>query len=232
MTVKTVVIAAHEIALAERFADALTSAEHRAIVVTKYEALVEQLVDTSNRIDLVILDLQLGTCSGPSFVQSIKKFERCPPVLIFSSSVTSNNEARQLANIGVVGYINERCPTQQILSVLAPHLSPDSFNRRGSPRVSLGIPVSYAVGDSLSTATTLNLSKGGIAIRAMTSFKLSSKARIRFRLPGTKREIEADARVVWTDQRGGMGLQFERVDAADQVAIDGFLDRYFDSATA
>ena len=98
--------------------------------------------------------------------------------------------------------------------------------------MSLGIPVSYAVGESLSTATTLNLSKGGIAIRAMTSFKLSSKARIRFRLPGTKREIEADARVVWTDQRGGMGLQFERVDAADQVAIDGFLDRYFDSATA
>ena len=232
MTVKTVVIAAREIALAERFADALASAEHRAIVVTKYEALVEQLVDTSNRIDLVILDLQLGTCRGPSLVQSIKRFEHFPPVLIFSSSVTSNNEARQLADLGAVGYVNEQCPAQQILPMLAPHLSPDSFNRRSSPRVSLDIPVSYAVGDSLSTATTLNLSKGGIAIRAMTSFELSSKARIRLRLPGTKREIEADARVVWTDQRVGMGLQFERVDAADQVAIDGFLDRQFDSATA
>ena len=98
--------------------------------------------------------------------------------------------------------------------------------------MSLGIPVSYAVGDSLSTATTLNLSKGGIAIRAITSFELSSKAMIRFRLPGTKREIEADARVVWTDQRVGMGLQFERVEGADQVAVDRFLVQHFDSATA
>ena len=232
MIVKTVVIAAHDTALAERFAAALTSAKHRAMVVTKYEALVERLVDTSDRIDLIILDLQLGTCKGPSLVQSIQKIERCPPVLIFSSSVTSNNEARQLTNLGVVGYVNEHCPTQQILSVLAPHLSPDSFNRRSNPRVTLGIPVSYAVGDSLSTATTLNLSKGGIAIRTMTPLELSSKLRIRFRLPGTKREIEADARVVWTDQRVGMGLQFERVDGADQVAVDRFLVRHFDSATA
>jgi len=232
MIVKTVVIAAHDTALAERFAAALTSAEHCAMVVTKYEALVERLVDTSDRIDLVILDLQLGTCKGPSLVQSIQKIERCPPVLIFSSSVTSNNEARQLTNLGIVGYVNEHCPTQQILPVLAPHLSPDSFNRRSNPRVTLGIPVSYAVGDSLSTATTLNLSKGGIAIRTMTPLELSSKLRIRFRLPGIKREIEADARVVWTDQRVGMGLQFERVDGADQVAVDYFLLRHFDSATA
>ena len=232
MIVKTVVIAAHDTALAERFAAALTSAKHRAMVVTKYEALVERLVDTSDRIDLVILDLQLGTCKGPSLVQSIQKIELCPPVLIFSSSVTSNNEARQLTNLGVVGYVNEHCPTQQILSVLAPHLSPDSFNRRSNPRVTLGIPVSYAVGDSLSTATTLNLSKGGIAIRTMTPLELSSKLRIRFRLPGTKREIEADARVVWTDQRVGMGLQFERVEGADQVAVDRFLVQHFDSATA
>ena len=232
MIVKTVVIAAHDTALAERFAAALTSAKHRAMVVTKYEALVERLVDTSDRIDLVILDLQLGTCKGPSLVQSIQKIERCPPVLIFSSSVTSNNEARQLTNLGVVGYVNEHCPTQQILPVPAPHLSPDSFNRRSNPRVTLGIPVSYAVGDSLSTATTLNLSKGGIAIRTMTPLELSSKLRIRFRLPGTKREIEADARVVWTDQRVGMGLLFERVDGADQVAVDRFLVQHFDSATA
>ena len=232
MTVKTVVIAAHETDLAERFTAALTSAEHRAMAVTKYEALVERLVDASDRIDLVILDLQLGTCKGPSLVQSIRKIEHCPPILIFSSSVTSNNEARQLANLGVVGYVNEHCHSQQIISVLAPHLSPDSFNRRGSPRVTLGIPVSYTVGDSLNTATTLNLSKGGIAIRTMTPLELSSKARIRFRLPGTKHEIEADARVVWTDQRVGMGLQFESVDAVDQVAVDDFVDRHRDSATA
>ena len=78
MTMKTVVIAAHDADLAERFTAALTSAEHRAMAVTKYEALVERLVDASDRIDLVILDLQLGTCKGPSLVQSIRKIEHCP----------------------------------------------------------------------------------------------------------------------------------------------------------
>jgi hypothetical protein len=50
---------------------------------------------------------------------------------------------------------------------------------------------------------------------------------VRFRLPGSKVDVEADSRVAWSDRRVGMGLQFEKVDPADQAAIDEFVDQHF-----
>jgi uncharacterized protein (TIGR02266 family) len=116
---------------------------------------------------------------------------------------------------------------QNILPSLAPHLFPDNFNRRSSPRVLLGIPVSYRFGNTIAAALTLNLSKGGVAIRTMSPLPQEAKVRVRFRLPGSKHEIEAESRVAWSDRRTGMGLQFEKVESADQQAIYHFVDQHF-----
>jgi uncharacterized protein (TIGR02266 family) len=127
----------------------------------------------------------------------------------------------------VAGYVNEYSAVQHILPSLAPHLFPDNFNRRSSPRVVLGIPVAYRAGDTITAVLTLNLSKGGIGIRTMSPLAEGARVRLRFRLPGARREIEAEARVAWSDRRIGMGLQFERVQAEDQSAIDEFVDTHF-----
>ena len=113
--------------------------------------------------------------------------------------------------MGVVGYINEYSTVQHILPSLAPHLFPDSFNRRASPRVVLGIPIAYRFGNTIATALTLNISRGGIAIRTTSPLAGGAKIKIRFRLPRGKREVDVEARVAWTDRRVGMGLQFEGV---------------------
>jgi hypothetical protein len=65
----------------------------------------------------------------------------------------------------VAGYVNEYSAVQHILPSLAPHHFPDSYNRRTSPRVVLGIPLAYRFGNTIAAALTLNLSHGGIAIR-------------------------------------------------------------------
>ena len=46
-------------------------------------------------------------------------------------------------------------------------------------------------------------------------------------MPGSKRDIEAEGRVAWSDRRVGMGIQFDAVDAAHQAAIDTFVDAHF-----
>ena len=51
--------------------------------------------------------------------------------------------------------------------------------------------------------------------------------RARFRLPGSTRDIDADTRVSWTDRQIGMGLTFEKLDPADKVEIDAFVDAHF-----
>ena len=151
-------------------------------------------------------------------MRSIRKLDGGKlPILVFSGTIATAEEVRDLAALGVSGYVNEYSAVQHILPSLAPHLFPDNFNRRGSPRVVLGIPVAYRFGNTIAAALTLNLSKGGLAIRTMSPLQQDAKVRVRFRLPGSKRDIEAESRVAWSDRRVGMGLQFEKVDPADQA---------------
>jgi uncharacterized protein (TIGR02266 family) len=161
-------------------------------------------------------------------VRSIRKLDEGRlPILVFSGTIATADEVRDLAALGVSGYVNEYSAVQHILPSLAPHLFPDNFNRRSSPRVVLGIPAAYRFGNTIAAALTLNLSKGGLAIRTMSPLQQNAKVRVRFRLPGSKRDIEAESRVAWSDRRVGMGLQFEKVDPADQARIDEFVDQHF-----
>jgi hypothetical protein len=61
----------------------------------------------------------------------------------------------------------------------------------------------------------------------MSPLPAAAKVRVRFRLPGSKRDIEAESRIAWSDRRVGMGLQFEKVSHDDQAAIDEFVDQHF-----
>ena len=105
-------------------------------------------------------------------------------MLIFSGTIANADEVRELAALGVAGYVNEYSAVQHILPSLAPHLFPDNFNRRGSPRVVLGIPIQYRFGNTIAAALTLNLSHGGIAIRTTSPLDSGAKIKVRFRHAG------------------------------------------------
>jgi len=175
-----------------------------------------------------VLDLRLSSTPGIDLIRHIRKLDTGRlPILIFSGTIGSSDEVRDLAGLGVAGYVNEYSAVQHILPSLAPHLFPDSFNRRSSPRVVLGIPVQYRFGNTIAAALALNLSHGGIAIRTTSPLDGGAKIRVRFRMPGSKRDIDAEGHVVWSDRRVGMGVQFETVDGVSQVLIDNFVDAHF-----
>jgi uncharacterized protein (TIGR02266 family) len=225
---KTVVIADDTGFVRDRFKAALEEAGHRPIVVRSAVELLARVRADLDRIDLIALDLRLPNAPGVDLVRAIRKIDEGRlRILVFSGTIASAEEVRELASLGVVGYINEYSAVQHIMPSLAPHLFPDSFNRRGSPRVVLGIPVAYRFGNTIATALTLNLGRGGIAIRTTSPLDPGAAARVRFRLPAGPREIEIEARVSWSDRRVGMGLQFEKVDPTDQSAIDQFVDSHF-----
>jgi uncharacterized protein (TIGR02266 family) len=225
---KTVVIADDTAFVRDRFKAALEEAGHRSIVVRSAVELLARVRADLDRIDLIALDLRLPNAPGVDLVRAIRKIDEGRlRILVFSGTIASAEEVRELAGLGVVGYINEYSAVQHIMPSMAPHLFPDSFNRRLSPRVVLGIPVAYRFGNTIATALTLNLARGGIAIRTTSPLDSGAAARIRFRLPAGPREIEVEARVSWSDRRVGMGLQFEKVEPADQAAIDTFVDSHF-----
>src|ERR1700741_5468576 len=209
VSAKTVVVADDTAFVRDRFRSVLEGAGHKAIAVKSAAELLARVRADMGHVDLIVLDLRLPHAPGVELVRAIRKLDEGRlPILIFSGTIASADEVRELAALGVAGYVNEYSAVQHILPSLAPHLFPDNFNRRGSPRVVLGIPIAYRFGNTIAAALTLNLSRGGIAIRTTSPLDLSAKVRLRFRLPGSKRDIDAEARVAWSDRRHGMGLQF------------------------
>jgi CheY-like chemotaxis protein len=225
---KTVVVADDTAFVRDRFRTALENAGHKAIAVKSAAELLARIRADLIAIDLVVLDLRLPHAPGVDLVRSIRKLDDGKlPILIFSGTIASAEEVKELAALGVAGYVNEYSAVQHILPSLAPHLFPDNFNRRGSPRVVLGIPIQYRFGNTIAAALTLNLSHGGIAIRTTSPLEGSAKIRVRFRMPGSKKDIDAEGRVAWSDRRVGRGIQFETVDPANQTIIDNFVDAHF-----
>jgi len=228
---KTIIVAGDTADVRDRFSHALTGAGHTPLPIDTAVALLARVRDDVLSIDLIVLDLHLSDSDGVELVRAIRRLEgtRRLPLVVFSGTIGSAEDVRDLAALGVSGYVNEHSVPQNILPSLAPHLFPDNFNRRGSPRVVLGIPVSYQLGNTIAAALTLNLSKGGLAVRTMSPLQQGSKITARFRLPDGKTDVETESRISWSDRRIGMGVQFEKVEPADQGAIDEFVDRHFSS---
>ena len=135
---------------------------------------------------------------------------------------------RELAALGVAGYVNEYSAVQHILPSLAPHLFPDNFNRRGSPRVVARHPDQYRFGNTIAAALTLNLSRGGIAIR--TTSPLESGAKVRGALPPAGRQdATSTPRGAWpgATAASAWASSSRRVDARRSDAIDKFVDAHF-----
>jgi uncharacterized protein (TIGR02266 family) len=223
---KTVFVADDTAFVRDRFKAALERAGHQAVTVRTGPELLLKLRQ-AQPIDLIVLDLRLPRVNGLALLRQIGRLEKPPAIVVFSGTIASADEVRALATLGVSGYVNEYTAAQHIVPSLAPHLFPEQHHRRSSPRVVLGIQVSYRFGNTVASALTLNVSRGGFAVRTTSLLPVGTPVRARFRLPENGADILVDARVAWVDHRGGMGLQFTKVGRAAQAEIDRFIESHF-----
>src|SRR5216110_2185645 len=190
VSTKTVVIADDTAFVRDRFRTAVENAGHKAIVVKSAAELLARVRADLYQIDLIVVDLRLPHAPGVDLVRSIRKLDEGRlPVLVFSGTIASAEEVKELAALGVAGYVNEYSAVQHILPSLAPHLS-----------------------------------HGGIAIRTTSPLESGAKIKVRFRMPGSKQDIDGEGRVAWSDRRVGMGIQLETVEPNNQTIIDSFVD--------
>src|ERR1700674_4256592 len=142
VSIKTIIVADDTAFVRDRFRTALEAAGHKAVVVKSAAELLARVRADLEQIDLIVLDLRLPHAPGVDLVRSIRKLDEGRlPMLIFSGTGVNAEEVRHPAALGVARSVNEYSALQHILPPRAPHLFPDNFNRRGSPRVVLGIPI-------------------------------------------------------------------------------------------
>jgi uncharacterized protein (TIGR02266 family) len=225
---KTVLVADDTAFVRDRFKVAIEGAGHKALTAQNGTELLGCVRDGRAEIDLIVLDLRLPQGNGVAMLRAIRKMDQeRPPVMVFSGTIKSADEVRELGTLGVSGYVNEYMAPQNIVPALVPHLFPDISNRRSSPRVTLGVPVAYRFGNTIAAALTLNISHAGVAIRTTSPLAVGTAVKVRFRVPTAKHDIEAEATIAWTDRRVGMGLQFTKLAATDQSHIDDYIQGHF-----
>ena len=227
---KTVVIADDTAFVRDRFRAALENAGHKAIDGQERGGAAgarprRSRADRSDRAR----PAAAARARASSWSASIRKLDDGRlPILIFSGTIASADEVRELAALGVAGYVNEYSAVQHILPSLAPHLFPDNFNRRSSPRVVLGIPDPVPVrqhdrgGADAQPEPRRHRDPHDEPARRRVARSRSGSA-----CPDPSATSTPRASVAWSDRRVGMGIQFETVDPANQTMIDNFVDAHF-----
>jgi len=225
---KTVVVADDTAFVRDRFKTALETAGHNTITVSNGTELFARVKANPAGIDLIVVDLRLPQANGVSIVRALRTIDsQRPPIVVFSGTIANSAEVRELAALNVGGYVNEYTALQHILPSLAPHLFPGAYNRRSGPRVVLGIPIAYRFGNTIAAAVTLNISRGGVSVRTTNPLDAGVIVRARFRIPMSKKDIDVESKVAWSNKRVGMGLEFLNIGAADQQAIAEYVDSHF-----
>jgi len=225
---KTVVVADDTAFVRDRFKTALERAGHKAISVSSGSELIARVKADLSTIDLVVVDLRLPHGHGVNLVRALRNIDlKKPPIVVFSGTIASAAEVRELAALNVSGYVNEYTSLQHILPSLAPHLFPGDVNRRTGPRVVLGIPIAYRFGNTIAAAVTLNISRGGVAVRTTNPLEKGITVKVRFRMPMGKKDIDVESKVAWSDRRVGMGLEFAGLGEEDRGVIAEYVDSHF-----
>jgi CheY-like chemotaxis protein len=224
--VKTVLVADDTAFVRDRFKSAIEAAGHHALVVGNAADLTTALRSNKIHFDLIVIDLQLSHGNGVGMLRMIQASKVLAPVVVFSGTIAKAADVRELGTLGVNGYINEYTSAQNILPALAPHLFPDHYRRRHTPRVALGIPVAYRFGNTIATATMVNVSQGGVGIRTTSVLASGTPIKLRFRLPASP-DVDADAVIAWSEPRIGMGVTFTKVSGTGQQVIDAFVQAHF-----
>jgi len=228
VAVKTVVVADDTAFVRERFATALEAAGHEVLAARSWSELTALVRREGYRLDLIALDLRIPQGVGPAMVRVLRQLSgNNIPITVFSGTIADASEVLDLKGLGVSGYINEYSSSQNILPALAPHLFPEHYQRRSGPRVGLGTPVAYRIGNTIASAVSLNVSPGGLAIRTASPVEVGTVMRVRFRLAATRGDIEAEAHVVWAEQGIGMGVEFSTLDKDARTALGSFVHRSF-----
>jgi DNA-binding NarL/FixJ family response regulator len=74
------------------------------------------------------------------------------------------------------------------------------------------------------TATSTNLSEGGMAIRILGKLPKDMQAQFRFTLPGVNTSLDLKGQVAWADGTGHAGIRFVEVPQSSQYQLEKWLN--------
>lgn len=78
------------------------------------------------------------------------------------------------------------------------------------------------------SATSTNVSEGGIALMLREALPKGASPRLKFSLPGTKIQMDVEADIAWMDVKGLAGFKFRDVPKSSQQQLEQWLDEHME----
>ena len=74
------------------------------------------------------------------------------------------------------------------------------------------------------SATSTNISEGGIALMLREPLPKGAAPHLKFALPNTNVQMDVEAEVAWVNMKGLAGFRFQKISQSTQAALDEWLD--------
>ena len=96
--------------------------------------------------------------------------------------------------------------------------------RRRYFRQPVKMQVKLVLGGKTFTATSTNISEGGMALLLREGLPKGATPQLQFALPGSDIHMDLAAEVAWTDVKGLAGLRFQHVPKSSRTELEHWLD--------
>ena len=160
-----------------------------------------------HRVDGVILDLEAS--STLDMISSIRQIAPNRRAFIFAC-VDNHSDSVAALRIGANVLLHRPLTTQNIVTNIRTFQVIMACERRRSLRHEVRVPVSLIVDDIKHSATTINLSEGGMAVRLSKVLQCSTFVDFLFQLPAGA-YVNGRGRIAWADDSGLAGIQFQEL---------------------
>ncbi len=211
----------------------LKGAGHRVEFAGNGEEVIERLEEGAERFDLLILDLQMPEVDGFGVLRWMKQhgLTQRLPVLVITGAYESSEVIEEVRDLGAAGYITKGVSPSHLLYRVNKALYGGIDFGRKSTRVPTNFPVDYTCNGVTRTGFVLNISETGAFIYTGETLQPGDMVSLRFSLPGTRKIIEAEGKVIWVNRvsgeeavLNGMGIHFTTISPDDRAAIASFIE--------
>lgn len=178
------------------------------------------------RFDGIFLDLGIPNIDGLQLARRIRMsaWNRSAPIIVLTGQDDRKTMEASFA-AGATFFLQKPVDRNKLLKLFKTVSGPLLENRRRFIRVPLHAPLTCQVGQEVFQGESVNLSQGGMLLQIGRLLQPQMKLRISLRLPGQSATITLPGQVVRTDDKGRVGVEFERIGAEELSMVRELIDR-------
>lgn len=177
------------------------------------------------KFDLVVLDSDV--CNATDMLHAVRTSPSSSKALVFAIT-NSPKGFRVASDCGATFALRKPVREDEISGLIRAGYGTMLRERRQYFRCNMVMPVRIGLGgDTAVLASSMNLSRGGMAAQTEFPMQTGASVEITFALPGDGGRIQGLAQVVWADQRGKAGFRFANLAPGMQRALDEWLSAKF-----